>query len=44
VIDNKNEKVADLKASNKAILIDSKLYDMQEKSFLEIDISDLVKN
>jgi hypothetical protein len=44
VIDNKNKKVADLKASNKAILIDSKLYDMQEKSFLEIDISDLVKD
>jgi hypothetical protein len=44
VIDNKNKKVADLKASNKAILIGSKLYDIQEKSFLEIDISDLIKN
>lgn len=44
VIDIKNKKVADLKASRKAILIGSKLYDVQEKSFLEIDIPDLIEN
>ncbi len=43
VIDQENRKVADLKASGKAILIGSKLYDMQEKSFLEIDIPDLIE-
>lgn len=44
VIDNKNKKVAELKASNKAILLGSRLFDMQEKSFIEIDLKELINN
>jgi len=43
VIDNKNKKIGDLKVSGRAILIGSKLYDIQENSFLELDISELIK-
>ncbi len=42
VIDNSNIKVAELKASSKARLIGSKLYDMQERSFIEIDLNELI--
>ncbi len=44
VIDNENKKVADLKVSRKATLIGSKLYDMQEKSLIEVDINEFMKN
>jgi outer membrane protein assembly factor BamB len=42
VIDNSNKKVADLKISSKAILLGSTLFDIQEKSFFTIDLSDLI--
>jgi hypothetical protein len=44
VIDSKNRKVADLKTSYNSILIGSKLYDMQEKSFTETELKDFMKN
>lgn len=44
VLDNNNRKVADLKVSRNAILLGTKLYDRQEKSFIEIDLHDLIKN
>jgi outer membrane protein assembly factor BamB len=44
VIDHEYKKVADFKASNKTVLVGSKLYDVQEKSVLEIDIPDLIEN
>jgi hypothetical protein len=44
VINKGNKKAADFKASNKAILIGSTLYDMQEKSFIEIDLNELINH
>jgi hypothetical protein len=44
VIDNENKKVADFKASNNSMLIGSTLYDMQEKSFIEIDLNELINS
>jgi hypothetical protein len=35
--------VAEIKASNNSVLLGSKLYDIHEKSFIEIDINDLIK-
>jgi hypothetical protein len=42
IIDNSNKKVADLKISDKSILLGSILFDMQEKSFFTIDVTDLI--
>ena len=39
VIDTNNKMVAEFKASGKAKLLGNKLYDVQEKSFIEIDLS-----
>jgi hypothetical protein len=44
VLDNTYREVADFKASRKAKLVGSKLFDIQEKSFIEIDLHDLIKN
>ena len=43
VLDKANKIVADLKASSDAKLLGSKLYDMQEKSFIEIDLDEFIK-
>jgi hypothetical protein len=43
VIDNQNKKVADLNVSRNALLIGLKLFDIQEKSFMEIDLTELFK-
>jgi len=43
VIDNQNKKVADLNVSRNALLIGLKLFDIQEKSFMEIDLNELFK-
>ena len=40
VIDSDNRKIADLKISGNAVLIGSKLYDMHEKSFIELDLNE----
>ncbi len=40
VIDSDNRKIADLKISRNAVLIRSKLYDMHEKSFIELDLKE----
>jgi hypothetical protein len=44
VINLEYKKVADLKVSMNSIILGTKLYDMQERSFLEIDLSGLIPN
>lgn len=41
VIDNEGNKVAELNVSRNAFLLGTKLYDIQERSFFEIEISEL---
>lgn len=43
VIDNDNKSIANLDLSNQTIKIGSKLYDIQDKSFVEIDLNDITK-
>jgi hypothetical protein len=43
VIDNQNKKVAELNVSRNALLIGLKLFDIKEKSFMEIDLTELFK-
>jgi len=43
ILDTNNNVIANLKASNKAVLIGSKLYDKQEKTMIIIDLKDLIK-
>jgi len=44
ILDNSNKIVADLKVSGKAKLAGSKLFDIQEKSFIEVDLKELIRN
>jgi outer membrane protein assembly factor BamB len=44
IINKENKKVAELKASRNGIMIGSMLYDILEKSFIETDLSELIKN
>ena len=44
VIDGNNKTVAEFKASKNAILLDTKMYDIQKNSFTETDLSELIKN
>jgi hypothetical protein len=44
VIDQDNKAVANLKVSSKTIMVGPKLYNIQEKSFIEIDISEIIKD
>lgn len=44
IIDSKGNKVAEIIASKNAILMGTKLYDVQEKSFIEIDLNGLLNN
>ena len=42
IIDNKNKKAAVINATGNSLLLGKKLFDIQEKSFVEIDLSDLL--
>lgn len=44
VLDKNNRIVANIDISGKSIKIGSKIYDVQDKSFVEIDINDITKN
>lgn len=44
IVDTDNKPVSEVKASKNARLVDTKLYDIQGNSFLEIDLSSLIKN
>lgn len=43
IVDADNKKVAELYIARKAVLIGNKLYTIQEESFLEIDVTNLIK-
>ena len=44
ILDIENREIAKLNATSDATLIGNKLYDIQEKSFLEIDLSEIIEN
>jgi hypothetical protein len=44
VIDSSNKAVANIDISSKSIKIGSKIYNVQEKSFIEIDLNNIMKN
>ena len=44
VVDGNNKIVAEFKASRNAILLDTKMYDIQKNSFTETDLSELIKD
>lgn len=43
ILDKNNNVIANIKASNKAILIGTKLYDKQSKSMVVIDLKDIIE-
>jgi hypothetical protein len=44
VLDKNNKSVANIDISRKTMKIGSKIYDVQDKSFVEIDLNDITKN
>jgi hypothetical protein len=44
IIDNEGKQIAEIEASTNAFLIDETLYDKRDKSFLAIDLKEIIKN
>jgi len=43
IIDNKGKRIAEINAGSKAFMIGNNLYDKQDKSFVKIDLSKMIK-
>ncbi len=44
IIDNDGKRIAEIEATSNAFLIGERLYDKRDKSFLAIDLKDIIKN
>ena len=44
ILNDDNQVVAELFVSSKSYLIGNKLYDINDKSLLEVDLSEVIKN